>query len=286
MRDPTLIPEAGTYGLAIAMVLGLATFALAMHVQSRWLAPWKRFPFHAVHIVTMIVVCGWSALIFELGPLLRPRAPWWFVVILGLGFGLASTRLDRRIVRRLSRARSRSRSQRERNREQRKQRQNQRASAFGGANVRLMPDKVRPISSTGGGAKAEAETGAKAKADEPGRFAAWIEAHREHQLSSALILVAIALLEELIFRGFLLSGCRLIEQPILEHLAIVATCAAFALAHIRFGWAQVASKIPLSILATAAAMISGGVVAAMIVHAVFNFEVWQESKGILTRVYD
>jgi membrane protease YdiL (CAAX protease family) len=44
----------------------------------------------------------------------------------------------------------------------------------------------------------------------------------------------------------------------------------FALSHIWFGWAQVLAKIPLSAIATLAALISGGVAAAIFAHVAYN----------------
>jgi membrane protease YdiL (CAAX protease family) len=88
----------------------------------------------------------------------------------------------------------------------------------------------------------------------------------------------IAVFEEVIFRGFLLSVClRLAIGPAV--LATLGLVAAFALSHIWFGWIQVAAKTPLAVVTTATVLLTGGIVAAIAIHVLFNVRVAARARS-------
>jgi len=89
------------------------------------------------------------------------------------------------------------------------------------------------------------------------------------------LLLAVAALEEILFRGVLLDLALSLPAPGLAVAAIAGLTLAFALTHVTFGWVAVLAKLPLSALATAAALATGTVAGAIAAHAVVNFWAWR-----------
>jgi CAAX prenyl protease-like protein len=89
------------------------------------------------------------------------------------------------------------------------------------------------------------------------------------------LLLAVAALEEILFRGVLLDLALSLPGAALAGAGIAGTALAFALTHVSFGWAAVVAKIPLTAIATAAALITGTVAAAVAAHAVVNVRAWR-----------
>jgi membrane protease YdiL (CAAX protease family) len=97
--------------------------------------------------------------------------------------------------------------------------------------------------------------------------------------SPLVALTAIGALEELVYRGVLLSACLLVPVAALRDAALAATVAAFALSHVWYGWPHVLAKLPLGVLALASALAFGTVLAAVAAHVVFNAAVWRDLRG-------
>src|SRR5207244_772413 len=60
--------------------------------------------------------------------------------------------------------------------------------------------------------------------------------------------VLAATLEELVYRGFLVSACWLLPVVTLQIAALVGLVLMFALSHVWFGWVHVLAKLPLGAL--------------------------------------
>jgi membrane protease YdiL (CAAX protease family) len=88
------------------------------------------------------------------------------------------------------------------------------------------------------------------------------------------LLVVIAVLEEILFRGVLLDLAISMPGEGLRIAAVAALALAFAATHIAFGWTQVVAKLPLSLTATAAALTTGSVVGAVVAHGLVNTRSW------------
>lgn len=90
--------------------------------------------------------------------------------------------------------------------------------------------------------------------------------------------IGIAALEELIYRGFFVEACLLLDGG-WQALALAGTVIAFALTHLRFGgWAQVAAKLPLGALALAGVLALGTVLPAVVAHVAFNVRIWRDLR--------
>jgi hypothetical protein len=88
-----------------------------------------------------------------------------------------------------------------------------------------------------------------------------------------------AVLEELVYRGVLVKSCFALPNGVLVVAALTVTCLAFALNHIGFGWPHILAKLPLSVLALAATLISGTVFPAILAHAAFNAAIWKSHQA-------
>jgi Type II CAAX prenyl endopeptidase Rce1-like len=89
------------------------------------------------------------------------------------------------------------------------------------------------------------------------------------------LLLAVATLEEILFRGVLLDLALSLPGDVAAGAAICGIAIAFALTHVSFGWTAVVGKLPLAAIATAAALVTGTVVAAVAAHAVVNVRAWR-----------
>ncbi|MGH8905167.1 MAG: CPBP family intramembrane glutamic endopeptidase [Egibacteraceae bacterium] len=83
-------------------------------------------------------------------------------------------------------------------------------------------------------------------------------------------------LEELSYRGFIAQICLQAPSVLLRAAALVATTAVFALSHVWFGWAHVAGKAALGIIALGLALSFQSVVPAMVAHVIFNTLAWRD----------
>ncbi|HEY6797035.1 MAG TPA: CPBP family intramembrane glutamic endopeptidase [Kineosporiaceae bacterium] len=103
----------------------------------------------------------------------------------------------------------------------------------------------------------------------------WSPTAHDRELHVGLAwLLASAAAEECSFRGFVLH--QVAAFPGWDRaVAIAAVTMAFALSHLFFGWIQVLAKLPLSVLATAAALATGSVLAPLVGHVLFNLQAWQ-----------
>lgn len=94
----------------------------------------------------------------------------------------------------------------------------------------------------------------------------------QHGFTSPTVL-GCAVLEEVNHRGWLLQACLLLP-PVAAGGAVAAALVGFAVIHVPFGWPHVLAKGLLGILALAAVLVSGSVLAAVLAHTLFNAEVW------------
>lgn len=95
-------------------------------------------------------------------------------------------------------------------------------------------------------------------------------APRYEAAPSALLLVAIGALEEILFRGVLFELARAVESDVWEVAAHAGVNLLFLAIHVRLGRREMISKIPLGLLGFAATLITGNVAAAVAGHAWFN----------------
>ncbi|MFF9350082.1 CPBP family intramembrane glutamic endopeptidase [Streptomyces sp. NPDC014734] len=254
--------------LTTLAVWSLAPMPLATRVHGRWLEDrWPKLSTLTVYLLVLGVLTVAGGLL--LGPGIVHDGPLYWAVVcvpLGLALGRASQIADRRITRHFAaRARARTAS----------------TDQARGATAPLRAGGARPV---GLAARRSAPGTAVRKAPESSARGGnrWTAKERDRETRIGLgALLAGAVLEEAVFRGVLgrlgldlggLSGAAL----------IVLAMAAFCLTHLPFGWPQALAKLPLSFMTTAAFLLSGGIVAGLVAHTLFNWEYWRYQRALGT----
>ncbi|MFF7725405.1 CPBP family intramembrane glutamic endopeptidase [Streptomyces sp. NPDC008001] len=249
--------EARTYLWAALALCGASCLTLAAHLRTRWLAR-LGVRFMPVHVCVMTVLA--AAGIAALGPRGIATGPLWPGAagpVAGAACGLLVIRSDAALTR-WSAARARARP----------------GTAARGSARRPQETRVRavrpvraPGASPGDGPRRRVMGIAKGRGG-------YVPTADDYRVGLGWLL-AVAVLEELVFRGVLLRMALRPGNEGLRVAGIVGVVAMFALSHIFFGWAQVLAKLPLSVLATAATLVTGSVWAAAVTHMVFNAYVWR-----------
>jgi membrane protease YdiL (CAAX protease family) len=94
---------------------------------------------------------------------------------------------------------------------------------------------------------------------------------------SSLLIAAV--LEELVYRGLLVSVCYLPAGIGWNALLLLVMMTVFALSHIWFGWAHVLAKLPLSATTMVTVLALGTVLPAIVAHVFFNYRIWRETRS-------
>ncbi|MGH4031851.1 CPBP family intramembrane glutamic endopeptidase [Actinomycetota bacterium Odt1-20B] len=241
---------------ATVVMLGLASMTLASHLHTRWPAA-RRLPMLGLHLgVCALTVLGGAALLGA--GVLRPvrdagAAGLAAGLLLGPLVGYAATRADRSVTRWWGRR--------------------------AGHSVR----DDRPVALRSGAARPAGVAIAAAAPAE--RRTGLIEACNDFAPTSAdlrvhlPLLVAVAAAEELVYRGVLLGLALRAGTVGLAVVAVLGAQLVFAVSHVFFGWGQVLSKLPLAALCTAAVLLTGTVLPAVVGHALFNTGVWRYHRA-------
>ena len=251
------IPEADTYGITLLIVFSLASFSVSAHLYSRWLAERGR-SFIAIHCWVLAAISVWGLLI--LGPegiVSRSAIAGALTIPVGIGCGIFAVWSDRAIVRGLSRRRLLLNSRR----------RSSPAPRTGRYSETRAVTRMTPVSS---GTRVVRSRGVN-----PGGRDFFARPEDSIQTSLWLILL-VAVLEELVFRGFIVQASLLLPHPALVAGAILASVVMFALSHLSFGWAHVAGKLPLGIVAALSVVALGTVAPAIIAHGLFNYQIWRD----------
>lgn len=91
-------------------------------------------------------------------------------------------------------------------------------------------------------------------------------------------LLSVAVLEEILFRGWYVEASRLIALPALRWAAFAVSILAFALLHLKFGWHQVIAKLPLGALGLGVVLLTGSLLAPASAHLYFNWRYWRSQN--------
>lgn len=241
MRSHILTLELDPYELTILVSFCLSSFSLASWLHTRWLSDTKVDFFRVYAALLASIVLGGFWLIgwrwsFDVSAV-------WIALSLPVGavLGLLAERLDRRIVRCLLR------------------RHGLRPATAHSVNVQRRTHIVSQMPPS----MQRKNRGLRA-----------IKSH--HMIAEALrptlaLMLCIAAMEELIFRGLLLQLAELSPSLWVYGTCVVGTLVVFACSHIQFGWVHVLGKAPLGALCLLVTLVSGSVVGAIVAHALFNF---------------
>jgi membrane protease YdiL (CAAX protease family) len=100
----------------------------------------------------------------------------------------------------------------------------------------------------------------------------------EFRPSSLGALVAVAALEEVLFRGVLIDLSRELS-PEFAAICIAASLLVFAGSHVYWGWEEVIAKLPLGVAALVVSLPFRAVIGAVAAHAVFNAQSWLATRA-------
>ncbi|ETK35255.1 CPBP family intramembrane glutamic endopeptidase [Microbispora sp. ATCC PTA-5024] len=254
---PTPIPDTRAYALTALALLSLSCLTLAAHLHTRW--SWvRRLPLLAVHTLLMAALVAAGAALLGpasvVAPVLDHPAGWWGVpagAALGVALGLLVVRVDLAITTAWRAARP--------------------------ARARPAPQRMtaaRPAGFAASGTRVSERrrTGLVRARNDYAPTGSDLQVRLE-------LLVAVAVGEELVFRGVLTRLALLLADVRLVAGALVLVAAVFACSHVFFGWAQVLAKTPLATAACLVTLLTGNVLAAVVAHVLFNVWVWRYRRS-------
>lgn len=240
----TLTPDVTAYAVAAVTLYAAASQTVGAHVHARWLAARGVRLVHAqIGALALAAVAG----VALLGHVVLGTSVAGAVagVPLGVGAGVAVTYADGWIVRH--------------------------------ARPRRMPATAR-------GVRASRPAGALPR---PTRRTLGLDAiDRGFRPSAADFrvaigwLVALAALEEVVYRGVLYRLALRPDRLALRVLALAGVTVLFALVHVFYGWTQVLAKTPLGVVALLGTVCTGTIVAAVVAHVTFNAAVWRRYGAV------
>ncbi|MEU5190154.1 CPBP family intramembrane glutamic endopeptidase [Streptomyces klenkii] len=242
------------YLVAVLVLWGLAPMALASHLHGRWIEPKApQVPTLAPYFVMMSGLAALGLLLEGPGML---TDGWWAGIVASVPVGYLIAHLawhaDRRVTARFSGRQGWSPAQ-------------PRATRASG------PARPVGIAATGnepGGAHGAVASNRWSRAEQA----------RETRIGLQWLVVG-AVLEELVYRGALSHMALSMGLWPWGVTGLVGVSATFALSHLPFGWGQAAAKLPLSVLALAATLVTGNVLAAVIGHTWFNVRVFRHYQA-------
>jgi membrane protease YdiL (CAAX protease family) len=255
MRPDPLIAEAGTYGVAVLLIMSLSGFSLASHIHSRLQN--QRIPFLAVYCMVLAFITIGGVLVLDPARWFDGGVMAW-VIAAGAGpvLSVGATWADKRIVRSIERRR----------------RLNRRGP------LKPVPAdlwySLGPFQTSGSGPGAKRRRAPLTSVRRPDTVS--MEVNRVLRIA---LIVIVGALEEILYRAILVQLCFLLRNPILVAVALCATVVMFCLSHIEFGWTQVFAKLPLGALALLATLATGNVSCAMIAHGLFNMIAATTNRG-------
>jgi membrane protease YdiL (CAAX protease family) len=90
------------------------------------------------------------------------------------------------------------------------------------------------------------------------------------------LLIVVAILEEVVFRGLLVQVCLELPDTALIVAVLSGSLVMFSLSHLSFGWPHVVGKFPLGVVTLVGTLALGTVLPAIIAHVMFNSQVWRD----------
>lgn len=232
--------------------------ALASHLHGRWIE--ARAPYvPTLAVFFALLGCLVALGLAVLGPRMVTGHPWWEAAVAvpaGWLMATATWRCDRWVMGKLAAGRL--------------------PRAAG--RPRTAPRTERSVRPVGIGAGLGDVARASRTAPTTNR---WGREERSRETRVGLPwLVTGAVLEELVYRGvYTRFAVAEVAWP-LGVLLLTGATLAFALSHLPFGWPHALAKLPLSLMALAVTLATGGVLTAVIGHTWFNVRVHRHYRSV------
>lgn len=247
MNFLTLTPELQLYILAILMTGCLGSSNLASHIYSRYFAQIKLSPL-VIQAIVKGIICVALALMLPLFELFQTTFAWQLLsILIGLILGRVAAAIELSINRyahyHCDKLISRSGQE------------NYRHSQVGpSCTMHSLAPKYK-----------ESQKTHLRKLHEH-----YAVHENVHQNFSLLTILAIAIFEEIIFRGYLVQCCYLLPG-ILSKFTLLLTVIIFGISHASFGLYQIIAKTILGSLCLVAVLMCHTVLPALIIHGYLNW---------------
>jgi membrane protease YdiL (CAAX protease family) len=226
-----------SYGIAILVLNAVGSSSTAAYICSRWLKD-RGSAFAPIYLTVLATITIWGAALFPAKPLVGSPRTWPAAMLLGILGAYFAGWVDQTI-----------------------KRHGRKWPQTINGNVPIIDLTRACYAPSGLAPTAAARSRGRASADYG--YSGWL-------------LIAIAIFEEIIYRGWLIETCRLIPAPALRASSMILSILVFACIHLHLGWANVVRKAGLGSIALMSALITGTVLTAVIVHVGFNVTIWKQ----------
>lgn len=258
MKILTLIPNVDTYGVMLLAILSLGSFSIAGHIHIRWLKSTFSFIGSNAAVKSALAIIG--LMIIPLSELFQKNIFYELVgLFIGIIFGLLTTFIELSMIRKMNRNNIKPSNHQINVRHDNLLR-----------NAKIIKKKL--FVST---LLLQSKGLNNVRADYS-QYAA--ELDFVHYSLSAVVIVAIA--EEFLFRGYLISLYSLLSNHNMMIFAVLCSTLLFALSHINNSWNEFKCKLPLSIFTTIGFLATGTLLCAIATHVTLNLYAYFQHKKL------
>jgi len=258
----THIPDGGTYGLTIFVIVSLGAFAMAVDIHRRWPRA-IRPSVSGVYCAALLFASVWGLLVLGNDRLMPQSAP---NILLSAGLGVLggalAVKADRWIIRTCTR---------------RSLHDPQSRSKYHSPAARIDsligPRSTVPIYSS-------MTLSERRRLSTPRQGRRTSHQDLDYRDTRVIVVIVAAALEEVVYRGLMVKLCFLflLNLRILIPL-LIGTTVLFALSHVWFGWPNVFAKWPLGAIALTITLVVGNIAPAILAHVWFNLAFWRREAG-------
>jgi hypothetical protein len=247
MKILTLIPSADLYGLIILVVLSLGSFPIARHIHIRWLS--QRFSFIGSNAIVKSIIAIFGLLIVPTTNLFPLNATQEMIGMLaGVALGCLTVIIEMKMIRRVNRHNLINKVLRN--------------PVGDNDHLRnaIITNKISLTSK-----KIEAK-GLSQIRKGYGKYADLPEFINYSLISVTIVAIA----EEFLFRGYMLSVSKLINNSFVTIFIICLSVFLFASSHMSSSWGESNRKLPLSVFAMAGYVMTGTLISSLLTHLILN----------------
>lgn len=258
MKILTLIPNADTYGVMCLIMLSLGSFTIARHIHIRWLK--DKFSFVGSNAIVK------SAIAF-LGLLIIPWQDFFpqnvskliFVLLIGIILGFITIYCETKMIRKINRKKITEKSYSH----------NQSGDGYlrnSTVTTKMSLSSKKNISAKG---LSHIRKSYSQYAEEP-----------DFLNYSLLAVIVVAIAEEFLFRGYIVSIAEIMKNQIIGISIILCEIALFAVSHISSSWKEFQNKLTLSCLATLGIVMTGNLITSIATHVTLNIYAFMQLRKI------
>lgn len=257
MMNHILIPSSDSYGVMLLITLSLGSFPIARHVHIRWLKNYFSFVGSNAVVKSSIVILG----LFTVN--LSHLFAWNIYrelsgLFIGVIFGLITLFVEMKVIRMINRKRLINKTYKQDISESR-------------AIRNAIITKKTSLFST----KSMQAKGLTQVRQGYGQYTA----EPDFLNYSLLSVIIVAIAEEFLFRGYIISITELMPNEIIFILVFLSTIL-FACSHMANSWIEFVCKLPLSLLTLVGFILTGTLLTAIFTHITLNICAYLQLKKL------